>query len=209
MEIKNEMKNLILLAAAFLIIALMSGCCFTKSISISNSDRTINDATWLYIMPAKSGNIAYSPSDDSLFVLTLDDPTDYVTKFTDRPDRKTKIMELEKFLDKWGNSPDDPPNAGIDFRTTDGRQILVVELLNPSFDPGNNRLTFEILPIEPRHGLEHYSGWVNDTRVGKITHPVLFIDDLQGQPPCPTDCPDDCPRYCDVCTCCPSAEICL
>jgi hypothetical protein len=133
---------------------------------------------WLYVFVGDSGSLTENSSRE--VTLTFDDVRDRVVRFSDRPARFAGDMELEPFLELWDEGEafaDDPPNAELEFVTSDGDQhLLTVELQSVSQGGG---VTFAARVIGP----ETTSG------SSDFSSATLFIDDAQS---------DYCSRYASV-----------
>jgi len=160
---------------------------------------------WLFILTASSGTMdqSWAQRSGDTYTLTLQDPSEQVARFTDRPVRKTGTLSLDLFLLMWDEGSDsflaDPPNAAIEYMLGDTAVVHVVELTNPRRGILLNSLTFDAEHIPPIHGLSHYVGRTTELQVGIIDAPTLFIDEFD-QNKCVEDCEVSCsldPNYDD------------
>lgn len=90
-------------------------------------------ASLLFVQTAESGALTPLGGADGSFCLRLDDPSPQVVYFTDRPVRRSGVVETDEFLAGWRRGADsfadDPPNAAL--LTTGGGATLVFELQDP------------------------------------------------------------------------------
>ncbi len=125
----------------------------------------------LFVMSAKSGNIAQSGQNYSL---TLNDVNPHVLWFTDRPNRRAGFVPLSTFLDSWTKGfAGSPPNAalvhvGMEAQVVGKNQPMVMELSKPSYQQG--ALTFHLTDLKG-----------DGVRMGRIEAVNIFFDGACGQ----------------------------
>lgn len=87
--------------------------------------------------------------DDGLVLSGLGPATVY---FSERPERDVGQLTYAEFLDAWARGADsfasDPPNASLAFRSEGKQQVVVLELMEPTFSHGNLRYTTRLLEGE-------------------------------------------------------------
>ena len=139
---------------------------------------------FLFVQTFESGTWSPHPDQEGLFLLTLLGGTAQTIYFSDRPDRITGSVPTQQFLDGLGFSPQNPPNAALVAPLSDGTQdVVVIELLNPEYDPGaadGPALTYEarVLEIYDGEGLAHLEAQQTDAMIPETMNQVsLFIDD--------------------------------
>lgn len=123
--------------------------------------------SFLFVQSFGAGSIA--TGDDGKLTLTADHLTGQTVYFSDRPERIVGTVNTERFLgldraasasatpgaasatpgaDGIGFSPADPPNAALVFNSAAGSDepgdVLVVELINPTYDPASGHATYEL-----------------------------------------------------------------
>jgi len=135
----------------------------------------------LFVLVAGKGAINKSPKSKH-YVLTLKDVTPEVIYFTDRPDRYTNKISLQKFLDLWktGSFKKSPPNAAmqavrlyLDHKPSDKRSVnYVVELTNPQYDAKTKQVKFNITPLKGNANTLPTSA--------KSDYVALFIDNVNA-----------------------------
>ena len=166
-----------------------------------------DDAMFLFVQSAASGTFAVNPGAGTAetggtptpgggadYLLTLEGHTGSTVFFSDRPERIFGAAPTDQFIAGLGFAPDNPPNAALVTNDADGNEdILVVELLNPTYDAEANSVTYgvNILSDYEGSGLAHVAGRQQDEDLApSFGEASLFID----------DCPDANPLNCyNVC----------
>jgi hypothetical protein len=121
------------------------------------------ESSWLFVQNAERAELKAGK-------LTLTDVDPHLVCFTDRPDRKTGTVPMEKFVTGWtdgGVFVGDPPNATLAIFGKENVAEAVVVLRNPTVD--GRTLTYDVTVLE-----------------GKVegTGPVaLFIDSVGSNTP--------------------------
>jgi hypothetical protein len=122
-----------------------------------------------------------TPGGGASYLLTLEGHNGQTIYFSDRPERVFGQAPSRRFLDGLGFFPENPPNAAIVAQTDAGENMLVVELLDPSFDAEAGALTYgvNLLPgDQPIDGLTiSESTQIDGTIAADFTNASLFIDD--------------------------------
>lgn len=97
--------------------------------------------SWLFVLHARRAEISETD-------LRLGDLDHYVLAFTDRPERKTKMIPYEKFIKNWPEAFNKVnPNASISHYTRDGEfHSIAAELINPKIE--GNTVLFEIKQLD-------------------------------------------------------------
>jgi hypothetical protein len=122
-----------------------------------------HDMSLLFVINAERGVISNNR-------LELENVSDAVIYFSDRPQRMAGHIGLASFLKSWNKSADsfaaDPPNAAVSI-TEDGKAFntIVVELMNPTL--AGKKLAFQIKIIQ---GAVPVNGSI------PFTNDPLFID---------------------------------
>ena len=145
-----------------------------------------DDAT-LFVQTAAGGtflpNTLASPGsgEHGTHLLTLSGHAGQTIHFSDRPQRNFGSLATTAFLEALGFTPDNPPNAALVVSTPDGADdILVLELLNPTYDEAGALLLYEA------NILGEYAGEVlapvadrqqDQELAAEFDHASLFIDD--------------------------------
>lgn len=115
-----------------------------------------DDPTFLFVQTAAGGTFATNPGAGTAsvdgtpvagggadYLLTLTGHTGNTIYFSDRPERIFGEAPTQTFLVGLGVQPDNPPNAALVTNDADGNEdILVVELLSPSYDAGAGSVTY-------------------------------------------------------------------
>lgn len=141
--------------------------------------------TTIYVQLADSGAWTPKPDEPGAFLLTLFDPGEQTLSFTMAPDRFVATIPTQDLLDSLGFTPENPPNAAVEVTTpTGGRDVLVVELIDPVYTLASDEDDVAVLTYEARvlkayrgTGLEEWISDVDDdqlpTEFGQVS---LFID---------------------------------
>lgn len=187
---------------------LAAGLVATSPLSGSAQEATpdplSDDATFLFVQSAASGTFtanraAGTPaaSDGTAaigggapYLLTLEGHTGNTIYFSDRPERIFGEAPTEQFLAGLGFQPDNPPNAALVTNDANGNEdILVVELLSPSYDAGAGSVTYGAnILSDYEGGLNFVASRQRDEDLApSFGEASLFIDD------CPdiTNCYND------------------
>lgn len=108
-----------------------------------------DDASYLFVQAFSSGTWQPSDEQDGVFLLTLNGVGAETIYFTDRPVHQVGLVPTGEFLDAFGFTPDDPPNAALAVRTETGDlEIMVIELLHPTYDKASGTMTYESVLLE-------------------------------------------------------------
>ena len=131
------------------------------------------------------------PGGGAAYLLTLEGHHGETVYFSDRPDRIFGEAPTEDFLAGMGFSPANPPNAALVAQTDVADDVVVLELVTPTYDAAAGTLTYgaEILAEYRGEGLAHVAAQRQDEALPEtFGRASLFID----------DCPDitDCIRPC-------------
>ncbi|MGE3797207.1 MAG: hypothetical protein AB7G88_05130, partial [Thermomicrobiales bacterium] len=86
------------------------------------------------------------------FLLTLEGHSGQTIYFSDRPDRIFGALPTEDFLVNFGFTPVNPPNAALVANFAAGDGVVVLELIEPVYDPATNLLTYGIEALETYAG---------------------------------------------------------
>lgn len=138
---------------------------------------------FLFVQAFDHGTWLPKPGEDDTYLLTLQGVAAQTIFFSDRPDRIVGQAPTERFLDALGFTPANPPNAAIVAERAirrDTQEVLVIELMNPTYDLDEGRITYEarVLADYGEHGLEHIIGQRQDYELAEIFGTgSMFIDD--------------------------------
>jgi hypothetical protein len=120
------------------------------------------------------------PGEPETFLLTLGGIAAQTIYFSDRPARLVGAVPTAVFLASLGFTPADPPNAAVVAQTAAGEDVLVVELLNPTYDETAATLTYaaRVLAEYDGEGLGALPERRTDDDLPASFGPTsLFIDD--------------------------------
>src|SRR5699024_6376102 len=82
------------------------------------------------------------PGGGAPYLLTLDGHTGLTVYFSDRPAREVGAVPTGGFLDTLGFGAHNPPNAALVGEFTAGQGVVVLKLLDPSYDESTETLTY-------------------------------------------------------------------
>ncbi len=152
-----------------------------------------DDATFLFVQSAASGTFAANPGAGTPtaagtpapgggadYLLTLTGHTGSTVYFSDRPERIFGDSPTQTFIDGLGFSPSNPPNAALVTNDADGNEdILVVELLTPSYDADAGSVTYGVNILSDYEGGLNFvaSRQRNEDLAPAFGEASLFIDD--------------------------------
>ena len=182
------------------------GLASVSGLAVRAQDATPDPATdepsFLFVQSATSGTFAANagagtpavagtpvPGGGADYLLTLEGHTGNTVYFSDRPERIFGEAPTQAFLDGLGFMPDNPPNAALITNDADGNEdILVVELIEPSYDAEAGTITYGVnILSDYEGGLDFVAGRQQDEDLAPgFGEASLFID----------DCPDANPLYC-------------
>ena len=135
--------------------------------------------------PAASGTPV--PGGGANFLLTLEGHTGQTIYFSDRPDRIVGAAQTQEFLDGLGFAASNPPNAALVGEFRAGQGVVVLQLVEPVYDPDSGTLTY---------GAEVLEGYEGESLVPVVSEQVaarlpaefgpaaLFIDDCPNYTSC-------------------------
>lgn len=147
---------------------------------------------FLFVQTALSGTFTPNPSAGTptgggtpvagagaSYLLSLEGHHGETIYFSDRPERIFGEAPTEQFLEGLGFSPFNPPNAALVAETAQGEQVVVLELINPTYDQDTQALTYgaEILAEYEVEGLAPVAKQVSGELPPEFGHASLFIDD--------------------------------
>ena len=164
---------------------------------------TLTPGAFLFVQAAASGTFAANPAvgtpmadgtpvagGGADYLLTLEGHTGNTVYFSDRPERIFGEAPTQTVLDNLGFGIVNPPNAALVTNDADGNEdILVVELVEPTYDAATGTVTYgvNILSDYEGSGLAHVAGRQQDEDLAPtFGEASLFIDD------CPDANPLDC-----------------
>lgn len=114
-----------------------------------------NDAKLLLVVLAEKGSIQPIAGQSGKYLLSLNNVSNNVAYFTDRPQRKSGQINTTQFAQLWngGVFQKDPPNAMLEATQTPSAKKqriteYAVELTQPNYTQETQTLTFVIKPIE-------------------------------------------------------------
>ncbi|MGD1837743.1 MAG: hypothetical protein ACPKPY_06765 [Nitrososphaeraceae archaeon] len=144
------MKNnptLVLLLSILSILVI--GTSLTISINAQEENATEHVPEFFAIQHANSGII--SEINSTFYKLELNDVSDKIILFSDRPDRIVMSTSTSNYIGNWTTGEDsfavNPPNAVLIVDEREGQQdTIIVELFNPIYDSDKKALNYEAIP---------------------------------------------------------------
>jgi hypothetical protein len=139
----------------------------------------------LFVQSFANGAWAPKPGADGVYLLTLTGHPSETIYFSDRPQRIVGTLPTAQFFEVLGFTPENPPNAAVVAQTSEGEDVLVVELFNPTLSQASGadgavEVTYEarVLAEYDSSGLASLSDRQGDGELPASFGPVsLFIDD--------------------------------
>lgn len=152
-------------------------------------------SAFLFVQSAAGGSFVQTPaatpaagSGAPTYTLTLDGHTGGTIFFSDRPARIFGQAPTDRFIAGLGFSPSNPPNAAIVTHGEDGTDdVLIVELLNPAYDPDSGALSYDatVLGSYVDDGLAFQAATQQDDALpATLGATTLFIDDCPDLSDC-------------------------
>jgi hypothetical protein len=120
------------------------------------------------------------PAGGAAFLVTLEGHTGQTVYFSDRPDRIVGTVPTENFLETLGFTPHNPPNAALVAEFQSGQGVIVLELIEPTYDPDTGTLVYGAEVLEGYEGdnLEPVlAEQVSERLPAEFGPSALFIDD--------------------------------
>jgi hypothetical protein len=145
-------------------------------------------SVFLFVQSFAGGSLMPKPGEPESYVLSLQGEHGRTVGFSDRPERIVTSGPTQVFLDGLGFSPVDPPNAALLFESSAGESdIIVLELLDPQYDPATQSLTYDVHILDTFDGSG--LGFQEEPRqpdpAGEEFGPAeLFIDDCPNLSQC-------------------------
>lgn len=144
-----------------------------------------NSPSFLFLQQAQSGTfeLANNGNPDE-YMLTLENVWPETTYFSDRPQRISGTMSNEEFLGLDGMfSIDNPPNAAVVLSDASSEEdVILVELMNPQYDPAAGRLIYAVQLVndEVSAGLKNWRARKDQSLPNSFSHVTLFIDNANS-----------------------------
>lgn len=135
------MKKMIRFALGLILLAFLYPAAFAAQEGISSNTKKID---LLFVLPAEKASISQGENSETL---TLKIPDKKVIYFSDRPNRVSGNMSLEKFVQQWSKGKDsfkdDPPNAElVHFGSKKG---VTLELTSIKLSKSGDTIEFGII----------------------------------------------------------------
>ncbi len=105
--------------------------------------------SYLFVQSFDSGSLTPIDGEDGRFVLELRGEHGRTIGFSDRPERVVGSTPTELFLAGLGFEAENAPNAALVFEPAPGEtDIIVLELLDPRYDKGNQTLIYDVTILD-------------------------------------------------------------
>jgi hypothetical protein len=146
-----------------------------------SAEQTQTQDLYLFVQGAHEATLSKNPAaNQSDYLLALKNVNPYVTVFTERPARKTRLITLKKYLTMWSSkSPNNfrqnPPNAAfhaIKKNAASDAEALnyILEINTPKYDAATKTLTYNVNPLKG-----NTEALPEGTSL--LHHAILFVDD--------------------------------
>lgn len=129
-----------------------------------------------YLFFQNSSKASITQQKNNSYTLTLNNSSDFVSYFTNRPARISGVMKLPEFLALWSdktikdNFAENPPNVALVIVTEKGERLnAIAELKDPIYRQGSLSYQLDVINNQPLPS-------------GKLQHVALFIDDIPWNP---------------------------
>ena len=136
---------------------------------------------YMFVQSAHSGS--FVPVEGEMnYTLTLEGVSPQTIAFSDRPERVVGQVSMQKFLDGFCFSPENPPNAAIEIIEWDEEEdVIVMELFDPIYDAVNKTLQYNVSILEtPNHSYAIFNERHDTSVPENFSHAALFIDDCKN-----------------------------
>jgi hypothetical protein len=108
---------------------------------VAGSDKTV----FLFLQSFDNGSLTPKSDEDGVYELDLHGEHGRTIAFSDRPERIVASVPTSGFLEGLGFTPTNAPNAALVFEPSPGvTDVIVVELLNPRYDPEGKTLSYDV-----------------------------------------------------------------
>ena len=129
----------------------------------------------LFIQNAQSSELSADTKQVNGYRLTLHKPQLYVSYFSDRPERITGILPVQKFLQFWDTKNkagfrQDPPNVALES----SQITLIGTLTDPQYLTKSGDISYHFTPLNGAH--------INLKLSRNLGFTALFIDDIGWDP---------------------------
>lgn len=175
-------------------------------------DEAANSTRFMFVQNAQSGSLVPIDGEENLYNLTLTGVAPQTIAFSDRPERIVVQTQMQKFLDGFCFSSENPPNVAIEILDADEKEdVAVVELFDPAYDRVNKTLRYNVSFLkEPHHSYAIFNERHDSALPETFGAVSLFIDDCPGGCVCCFAKGEDvlCARICGVPFCWSWAEGC-
>ncbi|MGD9711486.1 MAG: hypothetical protein AB7V46_05390 [Thermomicrobiales bacterium] len=134
---------------------------------------------FLLVQVAESGRF-HPTGEPDVYELELDHASGMTLAFADRPAREVRLLPTAEALSVIGFTPD-PPNAALVTGPADGEFVVVVELLDGSYEALAGSLTYRVQVLAETDRLTltaAIEGRAVVVAPASFGHASLFIDDV-------------------------------
>jgi hypothetical protein len=105
--------------------------------------------TFLYVQSFGGGTLTKATDGVDRFLLVLEDAPASTIAFADRPSRKVNAFPTDTLPEAISFDPGDPPNAALVTTSDTGEtMVIVVEMLEPTYDPVAHTLSYPVSDLD-------------------------------------------------------------
>ena len=141
----QSITNVLLILSTALIFAGVSLLSTVVYAQVSQSETASEPPKFLAIQHAALGSV--SEINSTSYSLQLDDVSDKIILFSDRPNRIVQTQSIDDFIGNWTSGQDsfqaNPPNAALVVLTDNYEEdVFEIELFNPTYDKNEKSLKY-------------------------------------------------------------------
>jgi hypothetical protein len=141
---------------------------------------------YMFVQTFGAGSIDAATDGVEMLLLVADHVAGQTLYFSDRPERIVGMVPTEKLIGVEGENsgigftPENPPNAAL---VLPDNKILVVELIDPSYDPATGQIRYQLRVLDDVSQMDlklETEPLTAADAVGDFTAASLFIDDCDN-----------------------------
>jgi hypothetical protein len=133
---------------------------------------------YMFVQSAHSGSFVQVEGEMN-YTLTLEGVSPQTIAFSDRPERVVEQVPMQKFLDGFCFSPENPPNAAIEIlEGNESQDVIVVALFDPAYDAANHTLQYNVSILEEANlSYARFNERHDESLPENFGPAALFVDD--------------------------------